>query len=243
MRALDQAGYVGEDEVAPVDPDHAETWMEGGERIVRDFGLGGGDGGEERRFARVRQADETRVGDKLQPQNKRALDALETRIGAPWRAVGRGGEMEVAEAAVAALGHHDALARLGHVGEHRAALLIEDLRPDRHFQNRVGAAAASAIATHAVHAGLGLEMLLVAKVDERVEAVGAFDHDVAAAPAVAAIGAAELDEFLAPERDRARAAVARANVDARLIKKLHSEQPVMGRAPVRSVRLPRASAL
>src|ERR1700722_7856016 len=99
MRALDQAGYVGEDEVAPVDPDHAETWMEGGERIVRDFGLGGGAGGEERRFARVRQADETRVGDQLQPQKERALDALETRIGAPWRAVGRGGEMEVAEAA------------------------------------------------------------------------------------------------------------------------------------------------
>ena len=129
--------------------------------------------------------------------------------------------MEVAEAAVAALGDHDALARLGHVGEHRAALLVEDLRPDRHFQDRVGAAPAGAIAAHPVHAGLGLEMLLVAKVDERVEAVRAFDHDVAAAPAVAAVGAAELDEFLAPERDRARPAVAGANVDARLVEKLH----------------------
>ncbi len=129
--------------------------------------------------------------------------------------------MQVAKAAVAACGDHHALARLRQVGEHRAALLIEDLRSDRHFQNRVGAAPAGAIAAHPVHSGLGLEMLLVAKVDERVEAVRAFDHDVAAPPAVAAVRAAELDEFLTPERDRARPAVARANVDARLIEKLH----------------------
>ena len=133
--------------------------------------------------------------------------------------------MEVAKAAVAALGDHHALARLGQVGEHRAALLVEDLRSDRHFQNRVGAAAAGAIAAHAVHAGLGLEMLLVAKVDERVEAVSTFDDDVAATPAVAAVGAAEFDEFLAPKRDRTRPAVARANVDARLVEKLHRRPP------------------
>ena len=138
--------------------------------------------------------------------------------------------MGVAEAAVAALGDHHALARLGQVGEHRAALLVEHLRSDRDFQHRVGAAPAGAIAAHPVHAGLGLEMLLVAKVDQRVEAVGAFDHDVAAAPAVAAVRAAELDEFLAPERDRARAAVAGANVDARLVEKLHRVAPLTGRA-------------
>src|SRR3984957_9455667 len=114
--ALDQAGYVGEHKVASVDPDDAETWMEGGERIVRDFRLGGGDGCEERRFARVRQADETCVGDQLQSQNERALDALKTGIGAARRAIGRGGEMKVAEAAVAALGHHHGLAGLCRVG-------------------------------------------------------------------------------------------------------------------------------
>src|SRR5450755_443269 len=105
--------------------------------------------------------------------------------------------MEVAEAAVTALGDHHALARLSEVREHRAALLIEDLRSDRHFENRVGAVASGPVAAHPVHAGLGLEVLLVAKVDERVEAIGAFDHDIAAAPPVPAVRAAELDEFLA----------------------------------------------
>jgi len=41
-------------------------------------------------------------------------------------------------------------------------------------------------------------MLLVAKVDQRVEAIRAFDDNVAATPAVPAVGTAELDEFLAP---------------------------------------------
>src|SRR5580704_15268469 len=136
--------------------------------------------------------------------------------------------MEVAEAAIAPFGDHHAFARLGEIGEHRAALLIEDLRSDRHFEDRVGTAAAGAIAAHPVHARFGLEMLLVAKVDQRVETVSAFDHDVAAAPAIPAVGAAELDEFLAPERDCACAAVARPNVHARLVKKLHLAPSALG---------------
>jgi hypothetical protein len=51
-------------------------------------------------------------------------------------------------------------------------------------------------------------MLVVAVVDQRVEPVDAFGPDIAAAPAVAAIRPAELDEFLAPERDGARPAIA-----------------------------------
>ena len=68
---------------------------------------------------------------------------------------------------------------------------------------------------------LGLEMLLVAVVDERVEPVDAFDQDVAAAAAVAAVRPAELDELLAPERDAARPAVAGADVDLGLVEEFH----------------------
>ena len=107
------------------------------------------------------------------------------------------------------------------VGDQILASLLEHLRAGGHFQHRVGAAAARPVLAHAVYAGLGLEMLLIAKVDQRVEAAGALDYDVAAAPAVAAVGAAELDELLAPERDAAGAAVAGADIDARLVKKFH----------------------
>lgn len=50
-------------------------------------------------------------------------------------------------------------------------------------------------------------MLLIAEVDERIEAVDGFHPDIAAAAAVAAVGAAELDELLAAEGNGARAAI------------------------------------
>src|SRR5690606_14626769 len=69
--------------------------------------------------------------------------------------------------------------------------------------------------------GLGLEMLLVAEVDQGVQPIGRLDPDVAALAAVAAVGAAVGNEFFATERDGARAAVAGANIDLGLIEELH----------------------
>ena len=111
MRAFDQAGNVGQHEFAAVDPHHAELRMQRGERIVGDLRLGGADRGEEGRLAGIRQADEAGVGDQLQPQPDPALLARLAGIGVARRAVGRGLEMRVAEAAIAALGEHDALRR------------------------------------------------------------------------------------------------------------------------------------
>ena len=159
-------------------------------------------------------------------------------IGAARRAIGRGREIGVAEAAIAALADHHALADLGHVGDQRLLVLFENLRADRHLQHGVGAAPAGAVlahavhaglalemlliaVSHAVHAGLGLEMLLVAIVDQRVEPIDAFGDDIAAASAVAAVGTAEFDEFLAPERHAAGAAVAGAHVNLGLIEEFH----------------------
>ena len=99
----------------------------------------------------------------------------------------------------------------------------------------VGAVRAGAVLAHAVAAGLGLEMLLVAVVDQRVEAVDAFDDDIAAAAAVAAVRAAEFDEFLAPERDAAGAAVAGADIDFGLVEEFHGRGDMSyGGAPVNS---------
>ena len=64
-------------------------------------------------------------------------------------------------------------------------------------------------------------MLGVAEVDQGVEVVFGDEDDVAALAAVAAVRAAELDEFLPPERDHAVAAVAGAEVDLGLVEKLH----------------------
>src|SRR5690606_16141507 len=88
-------------------------------------------------------------------------------------------------------------------------------------QDYVLALGAVHLAALAVVAGLGLEMLLVAEVDQGVQPIGRLDPDVAALAAVAAVGAAVGNEFFATERDGARAAVAGANIDLGLIEELH----------------------
>src|SRR5690606_37012865 len=67
----------------------------------------------------------------------------------------------------------------------------------------------------------GLEMLLIAEIDQRVEPVHRDRDDRAAASAVAAVGAAELDELLAPEAEAAVAAVAPLGIDFGFIEELH----------------------
>src|SRR5690606_28196976 len=80
---------------------------------------------------------------------------------------------------------------------------------------------ARAVLAHAVLAVLRLEVLLVAVVDQRVEVGDAFGPDVAALAAVAAVGAAELDELLAAKADRPGATVAGLHVDLSLIEEFH----------------------
>ena len=129
--------------------------------------------------------------------------------------------MRIAEAAVAALGQHDALADFGEIGEQRLLVVVEHLRSDRNLEHDVGAVRAVPILAHAVAAGPRLEVLLVAIVDQRVEPIDRLDDDVAAAPAVAAARAAELDEFLAPERNAAVAAVAGTHIDLGFVEEFH----------------------
>ena len=62
--------------------------------------------------------------------------------------------MRIAEAAIAALGEHHALADLREVGDQRLAVFFIDLRADRHFQHHVFAVGAGAVLAHAVAAAL-----------------------------------------------------------------------------------------
>ena len=110
--------------------------MERGEGIVGDLRLRRRDGREEGRLARVGQADEARIGDQLEAQDEPALLALLAGIGPARGAVGRGGEIGVAEAAIAALREQHPLAHMGHVGDDGLAVLVEDLGAGRHLQHR-----------------------------------------------------------------------------------------------------------
>ena len=131
--------------------------------------------------------------------------------------VGGGLEIGVSEPAIAAREQHDALADFGEIGNQRFVVVFEHLRADGDAQDGILAIGAGAVLAHAVSAGGGLEVLLVAIIDKRVEAIDAFDDDIAAASAIAAVRPAELDELFTQEGDDATAAIARANKDLGLI--------------------------
>src|SRR3954447_18607955 len=133
--------------------------------------------------------------------------------------------MRITKTTITTTRDDDALTGLGKIAVQRLASFLEDLRPGRHPEHPVRPPRAGAVLAHAVAAGLRFKMLLVAEVDQRVEAVDDFDDDIAATPAIAAIGPAELDELFAPERQRARPAIAGADVNAGLVQKLHRLSP------------------
>ena len=74
---------------------------------------------------------------------------------------------------------------------------------------------------HPVAAGVGLEMLVVAVVDEGVEIAVAHRVDAAAASAIAAPGSAIFDEFLAAKSDAAVAAIACGDRDFSFVDEFH----------------------
>src|SRR6185312_5896775 len=102
MGALDQTGNIGQNEVALADPDDAEVGVKCRERVVGDLGLGRGYRREKGGFAGVRQTDKPGVGNQLQPKPNPLFGAFLSRVCVSRRLVGRGLEVGVAEAAIAA---------------------------------------------------------------------------------------------------------------------------------------------
>ena len=219
--AFDQAGQVSQHEFATVHSDHTELWMQRGEWIVGDLRFGRADRGKERGLAGIGQTDQPGIGDQLQAQANSPLFARLARIGVSRCAIGRRLEMCVAKAAIAALGDPHPLANVGEIRNQRLAIFFVDLRTNRDLQHDVFAVGAGAILAHTVAAALRLEMLLVAIVDQRIEAGNGLHHDVAAITTVAPIGPTELDEFLAAERYAAVPARAGRNIDLGFIEEFH----------------------
>src|SRR4029079_13041980 len=71
-RALDQAGDVGDDEALLAYPHHAKRRLERGERVIGAFRTRARDRPDERRFARVGQAEQPDVGEHAQLEGESA---------------------------------------------------------------------------------------------------------------------------------------------------------------------------
>ena len=133
-RAFDQARHVGDDELPAVRRlGRAEHRLQRRERVVGDLRRRVRDAREQRRLARVRQADERRVREQLQVQLEVALLAGRADLGELRYLPRRRDEARVAAAAAAAAREHDARAGMREVGD-QVAFVREHLRADRHVQ-------------------------------------------------------------------------------------------------------------
>ena len=109
-RPLDQPGDVGDHELAILGIERPQRRFERRERVVGHLRMRPGQSRQQRRLARVGQADQTDVGEQLQPERHPRPVAGEPALGEPRGLVGRPGEALVAAAAGAAAGDHRALA-------------------------------------------------------------------------------------------------------------------------------------
>ena len=122
---------------------------------------------------------------------------------------------------MAATAHDDALARLVQVRQQRFTVLGHDLGTKGNLDYDVRSACAGAVAAGTVAALGCAEMLGVAKIYQGVEFLRRNKDHVAALAPITAVGATELHELFAPERDNAVSAVAGAEIDLGLVKELH----------------------
>ncbi len=209
--ALDQAGDVGQHELALAVVDRAEDRLERRERVIGDLRSGAGEPGEERGLAGVRKAHEASVGKQLQPQLDPTGFPLEPALREPRRLARGGGEALVAVSPGAARRDHRTLA----CGDQVIAAPLEPLHlgPGRDRHDDVVAASAVALAALPTSASPGA---LVRRVAQRREVAArriALEDDVAAPAAVAAVGPAARHVGLAAEGDGAVATGARLDLD------------------------------
>ena len=107
----------------------------------------------------------------------------------------------------------------GHIVHDRAGLGIAHYRAAGDFDiQRLPVLAVAALAL-TVHAVAGRVLALISEVHQCGHIIVNNKNNVAAAPAVATVGAAGGDVLLAVERDRAVSALAGVDTDARLINK------------------------
>src|SRR5690606_5249811 len=93
--------------------------------------------------------------------------------------------------------------------------------PDRHPQDDVIAGLAGALTARPRRAVIGKEMLLIAKINQRVQPIHRLDPDRTAVTPVTAIRPAEFDVFFLAETDTAAATGTGANINLCEIEKFH----------------------
>jgi hypothetical protein len=211
VRALDQAGDVGDDEadlILVADDNHSQIWLQRGEGVVGDFRACRRDARDQRGFANIRKPNEANICEELEFQAENAFFAGAPVFVLARSLVGGGGETGIAASTAPAVSDDDALVGAGEVPDLLAGFLVVDNGADRDLQGDVDTFTACLIGAFAVASTFGFVFGIEAEVDERVVALAGFHDDVTTLAAIAAGGASAGDEFFAAESEAAVAAVA-----------------------------------
>jgi hypothetical protein len=167
------------------------------------------------------QTQQPTIRTQLDPQPKRPFDPILPRIGPARGLSGCGFEMQVPETAIATPRQLHALTDLGQIGKDGFLILVKYLGADRHAKDDIIAILAGALPPHARLTVLCEKMLLIPKINQRVQPIHSFGPNAAAIAAVPAVRATVFDEFFAAKADTAAPARARANIYFAQIQKFH----------------------
>nr|BFF11553.1 hypothetical protein GCM10025699_28560 [Microbacterium flavescens] len=215
-RALDEAGNVGDGEPDFSRLHDAEVGVQRGERVVGDLRPRGRDGRDQTGLAGRGEADQSHIGHGLQLE----LDVAFPSGGAEQREAGRlplgVRQRRVAEPAEAAGGDDEAHAGVDHVDESLARGILHH-RADRHGELERLAGRAGPVVAHAEAAVAAGAMRRVVVREEGGHLGVGDEHDVAAMPAVAAVGAGQRLELLTAHGHAAVAALAGAQMQRHTI--------------------------
>src|SRR5947209_14112501 len=204
-RALDQARNISQNEAEFIpaarltDSNHAQVRRKGGKGIVCNFWLRGSNDGEEGRFASVGISHQANIGDETQFEQKPSLLTRLTILRFMRRLVGRCREMYIAQTATSPARHHDALVLINKVGDQFLRLGITYNRAAGYLQHNILAFRTVHFLAGASTASLGLKVLAVSIIDQRIEIRGRLHVDAAASAAVAPVRSSEGCEFFAAE--------------------------------------------
>ena len=222
VRPFDQARDVGDHErfTFPV-LDNAEMGDERRKRVICDLGPGGGDAGDEGRFADIREADDSDIGQELEFQRDPALLTRDAGLGEARGLAGSGGEPRVAAATHSAL-RDDEEAPVGRqIGEKVPRIRVPDERAHRNDDFHILGILARPLASFAVTAVFGHVVLAELEIEEGAPAEGGAEDHISPMAAVAAVRSSAGDELLPPEADAAASTVARLDVNLRLVDEFH----------------------
>src|SRR5258708_2781640 len=158
------------------DAHNAQVRLQGGERIVGDFGLGGRDARDERGLAHVGIAYQADIGEQLQLQPQDLFFSRKTLLVLTRRLVRAGGKVLIAASAASAV-TPGAVGSLAVASAFAFVLRVETKVDQRivalaRFQNDVATTAAVAAGRAAAR-----DKFLSAKGHASVTAVAAFDPD------------------------------------------------------------------